>query len=101
MSDDNQLFLRILDLMTGPAAIADGYKWVIKSIDLLPEGPCAIFYFDWRSSKLHDAFACMSVRMENGKPVLRAETGTVGRLTAESTQALFNRFHRALFTVKS
>lgn len=101
------IFLRILDLMTGEPAQQDGYRWVIKSIDMLPEGPCAMFYFDWHSPRAgtvgtssHDSFACMSMRMENSKPVLWGETCTMGRQTTDATQALFNRFTRALQVVK-
>ncbi len=107
MNDINRLFLRMLDLMTS-SVISDGFRWYIQSIDMLPEGPCAIFYFDWKNPPLgymapsatsHDSFACMSMRMEGGKPVLRPETCSLGKLTTDASQALHNRFKRAYKTV--
>lgn len=98
-------FLRILDLMTSPM-LTDGFKWVIQSIDMLREGPCAIFFYDWQKTRhgdvptsSHDSFACMSVRYESTGFVIRGETCSMGPQTRDSDQALMNRFQKALRVV--
>ena len=102
----NETFLRLLDLMTSPLLMQDGFAWYIRSIDMLPEGPCAIFQYDWRRTppgavptSSHDSFSCMSLRMEHEKPVLHGETCSMGPQGRDATQALQNRFNKALHVV--
>ena len=108
MSDVYRDFLRLLDLMTSPMLTQDGFKWVITSIDMLPDGPCAIFNYDWHATRRgdvptssHDSFACMSVRSESIGFVIRNESCTLGPQTRDASQALMNRFNKALRAVKS
>lgn len=107
MSDVYRDFLRILDLMTSPMLTQDGYKWVITSIDMLQEGPCAIFTYDWHhlrpgtvGTSSHDSFACTSLRYEGSKFVMRGETCTLGKVSTDAQQALSNRFLKALRAVR-
>ena len=100
-------FLRLLDLMTSPMLTSDGFKWVIQSIDMLPDGPCEMFFYDWRSPRPgavgtsgHDSFACMSVRCEQVGFVIRNETCSMGPQTRDANQALMNRFNKALRAIK-
>lgn len=92
------LFLRLCAAMTNSALNYDGYAWRIESISSLGDDDewQALWHCDWPNDK-HGASACMSVFMHPQRgPSIRSETCTMGNYTTAASQALHNRYAKAL-----